>query len=566
MTVGVIILAHSDFHRVEEVARHWAVGGCPVVIHIDKKVRTKEFNALKSAVADCEHIHFSKRHKCEWGMWGIVAATQDAAEKILGMYPQIRHVYLSSGSCVPLRPIQELVGYLDANPDVDFIESAKTSEVSWIVAGLEEERFTLRFPFSWRTQRDTFDKYVKLQRAVGLKRKIPVGLTPHIGSQWWCLTRQTLSAILDDPSRETYDRYFRRVWIPDESYFQSLCRNYSRKIQSRSLTLSKFDFQGKPHMFYDDHLQLLRRSDCFVARKIWPGANRLYDAFLRPPETALKQAEPQPSKIDRLFATATDRRTRGRPGLSMQSRFPNQNWENGLTSESFVVLEGFDYLFEDFQPWLARQLGATVHGHLFAKDKVHFARMEQTFKGALSNSAALRDYNPYAFLRNLIWNTRGQKQIFFFGPFDNNEDIHWEIAKDSNASVCVISGAWLIEHFKSNQNFKDIRADAALRQKIEREHIDALKSPFAKAKSKIWTVADFLEAPVDNLRLVLDSIQPGLGQGLTEAPRLTDLTGFSTFVRGLKNQGMHPYLLGDVVDGDGTDRQAPHNRKPYLVR
>jgi hypothetical protein len=62
--------------------------------------------------------------------------------------------------------------------------------------------------------------------------------------------------------------------------YQTLARQYFSNIESRSLTLSKFDFQGKPHIFYDDHLQLLRRSDCFVARKIWHLAERLYMAFL----------------------------------------------------------------------------------------------------------------------------------------------------------------------------------------------------------------------------------------------------------------------------------------------
>ena len=57
-------------------------------------------------------------------------------------------------------------------------------------------------------------------------------------------------------------------------------RLHAARVESRSLTLSKFDFQGKPHIFYDDHLQLLRRSDCFVARKIWPRANLLYNTFL----------------------------------------------------------------------------------------------------------------------------------------------------------------------------------------------------------------------------------------------------------------------------------------------
>ena len=143
-----------------------------------------------------------------------------------------------------------------------------------------------------------------------------------MGSQWWCLTRQTLSAILEAPDRPALDRYFRRVWIPDESYFQTLARLYSRRLESRSLTLSKFDYQGKPHIFYDDHMQLLRRSDCFVARKIWPDAERLYQTFLGDPDGALPRAEPNPGKIDRIFAKAVERRVYGRPGLYMQSRFP----------------------------------------------------------------------------------------------------------------------------------------------------------------------------------------------------------------------------------------------------
>ena len=169
-------------------------------------------------------------------------------------------MYLASGSCLPLRPVQELRDYLDARQRVDFIESATTADVPWTVGGLDYERFTLRFPFAWKKRRVLFDAYVRLQRRFRFKRKIPNGLVPHMGSQWWCLTRQTLSAILEDPDRETYDRYFQRVWIPDESYFQTMARQYSLEIESRSLTLSKFDYQGKPHIFYNDHLQLLRRA------------------------------------------------------------------------------------------------------------------------------------------------------------------------------------------------------------------------------------------------------------------------------------------------------------------
>ena len=170
-----------------------------------------------------------------------------------------------------------------------------------IVGGLNKERFTLRFPFAWKSQRRLFDAYVNLQRRLGITRRIPDGIVPHLGSQWWCLTRHSLQAILNHPDRARHDRYFRRVWIPDESYFQTLIRQVSTRVESRSLTLSKFDFQGRPHIFYDDHLHLLRRTDAFVARKIWPQADVLYDTYRSPTAALAARREPTPGKIDRLF-------------------------------------------------------------------------------------------------------------------------------------------------------------------------------------------------------------------------------------------------------------------------
>jgi len=566
MTVGVVLLVHTAFDRAEQVARHWVKGGCPVVIHVDKNVSKAKYETFAENLKDLsKHVKFCKRHRCEWGTWGIVAGTLSASEMLLANYKKVTHVYLASGSCMPLRPIKELRRYLENRPRTDFIESATTADVPWTVGGLDRERFTLRFPFSWKTQRRLFDKYVSIQRAVRFKRRVPEGLVPHMGSQWWCLTRHTLSAILQDPERPLYDKYFKRVWIPDESYFQTLARQVSPKIESRSLTLSKFDFQGKPHIFYDDHLQLLRRSDCFVARKIWPHATILYRTFLNDDGSAMKGTEPNPGKIDRIFAKAVDRRTRGRPGLYMQSRWPNQDWENGITSAPYSVFQGFTELFEDFEPWLAKNTSTRVHGHLYAKERAEFDGRQSHFNGALSDSGELRDYNSQMFLTNLIWNTRGERQSFQFGPHDT-QDISWMIARDPNAQVSVISGAWAVPLFQTNRNFADLRVEAAELQKIENEHLNKLRGPYAKARVRIWTMAEFIESPMEVLQVIVDEMTGKAERRLAEAPRMHDLTGFGQFLQNLKNQGMHPYLMGDFPVEPAPLNQAPKQRKPYLVR
>ncbi|MEH6392319.1 MAG: beta-1,6-N-acetylglucosaminyltransferase [Sulfitobacter sp.] len=565
MTVGIVMLVHTALDRAEQVARHWAANGCPVVIHIDKAVPTKARDAFVENLATVPDVVFTTRYRCEWGTWGIVAASQAGSELMLARFPNVRHVYLASGSCLPLRPVSELVSYLAARPHTDFIESATTADVPWTVGGLDHERFTLRFPFSWKRHRYLFDKAVAVQRRLHMKRRLPAGVVPHMGSQWWCLTRQTLSAILQDPDRAEYDRFFKRVWIPDESYFQTLSRKYARRIESRSLTLSKFDFQGKPHIFYDDHLQLLRRSDCFVARKIWPHADRLYEAFLIDAGTALKRTEPNPGKIDRVFAKAVERRTRGRSGLYMQSRFPNEDWENGVTAAPYSVFQGFSDLFDNFEPWLGKATGVRVHGHLFAPDHVHYSDDQSTINGALGTSAAVRDYDSKAFLTNLIWNTRGERQCFQYGPNDN-QDICWHIAKDPNAQLSMITGAWAVQLFKSNKDFADIRRKAAVSQKIESEQIKIFRSPYTKARVRIWTMAEFIEAPIEPLQSILGQIGQTRSHRVSEVPKMVDLRGFGQFLQNLKNQGMHPYLMGDFpIEQDVAMPQKPP-RKPYLVQ
>ncbi|WP_050604611.1 beta-1,6-N-acetylglucosaminyltransferase [Ruegeria sp. 6PALISEP08] len=563
--LGIVMLVHTSLDRAEQVARHWTAAGCPVVVHVDRKVPDGLYTRFVASCSNDPSIVFSERHRCDWGGWGIVAASQSASEMMLEQFPEVRHVFLSSGACLPLRPVQELITYLADRPRVDFIESATTSDVNWTIGGLDHERFTLRFPFSWRKQRKLFDTYVRIQRALGYRRNIPDGLVPHMGSQWWCLTRQTLSAILQDPKRKQYDKYFRHVWIPDESYFQTLSRQYSTHIESRSLTLSKFDYQGRPHIFYDDHLQLLRRSDCFVARKIWPQAERLYQAFLTDQSGAMKPAEPNPSKIDRIFSKAVERRTRGRDGLYMQSRFPRHGSENGLTSSPYSVFQGFSELFDDFESWLATITGTRVHGHLFEPQHAEFAQGETITNGALSDSASLRDYNPTAFLSNLVWNTRGERQCFQFGPRDTQE-INWFLARDKNAQISVITGAWAIPLFRSNLNFSDIRCEAARLQQIETKQLEVLTSVWTKARVRNWTLADFIESPMDPLQSILDEIGVNQTSHLTEVPAMGDLSGFGKFLQNLKNQGMHPYLMGDFPVDDVFGPQTKPFRKPYLVQ
>jgi hypothetical protein len=112
-----------------------------------------------------------------------VAATQDRGRSDAGGFPRRSSACLSRPApACPCARFAELIAYLDRAPATDFIESVNDRRCGWTIGGLNEERFTLRFPFSWRNQRWLFDRYVKLQRAVGFKRTFPTASCPILAA------------------------------------------------------------------------------------------------------------------------------------------------------------------------------------------------------------------------------------------------------------------------------------------------------------------------------------------------------------------------------------------------
>ncbi|TRD22635.1 beta-1,6-N-acetylglucosaminyltransferase [Palleronia caenipelagi] len=545
MRLGIVMLCHSALDRAAQVVRHWSDNGCPVVIHVDRKVPEDVYARFVDKIGDLPDVAVCDRIQCNWGDWSLVEATQLAASELLGTFPNLDYVLLTSGTCLPLRPVPELTTYLEDHRGVNFIESVTCEEVPWIQGGLGHERFTLRFPFSWKRTKRLFDAFVALQRRVGYKRKIPSGLVPHMGSQWWCLVREDLEAILNHHRRAEFDRYFKGVWIPDESYFQTLIRQVSDRIESRSLTLAKFDFQGRPHLFYDDHLELLRRSKCFLVRKVWPQADKLYDTFLSGDNTSWGDDEPEPGRIARICSSALERRVRGRPGLYMVGRFPRNDSEFIRTSARYAVFEGFGDLFENFPGWIERRTGFRCHGHLFAPERAEFADGAKLVSGALSDNAKLRDYNATGFLTNLLWNTRGRRQAFLYGPRDT-KGVGGFIASDVNADVVVLTGAWAVRLFCENLPFAEARRRAAELQQREADHLKELRQSWARARVQVWSLADFLRNPSDNLDNIINDISPAPSRSVLQLPPMVDLRGFRQFLQNLKNEGMDPYLVGDL--------------------
>lgn len=276
--IAYILLCHKDPLAIIRQAERLTAAGDYMSIHFDASAKPKYFEQISAALKDNPNVTFAaKRIKCGWGEWSLVQATLNAVTSAVEAFPRATHFYMLSGDCMAIKSAEYTHQFLDDN-DADFIESFDYFNSNWIKTGWREERLIYRHLVNERVYKKLFYAMFEVQKRLGLKRKIPSDLQVMIGSQWWCLRRQTIEWLLNFiKKRRDVIRFFRWTWIPDETFFQTLVRHLvpENEIQSRTLTFLMFTDYGMPVTFYNDHYELLLSQDYLFARKISPEAQDL---------------------------------------------------------------------------------------------------------------------------------------------------------------------------------------------------------------------------------------------------------------------------------------------------
>jgi hypothetical protein len=276
--IAFILLCHKDPEAIIRQAGQLTAAGDFIAIHFDARAPASAYSRIREALADNPSVTFAARRlKCGWGEWSLVGATIEAVRAALAAFPEATHLYMLSGDCMAIKSAAYAHRFLDS-ADVDYIESFDFFESGWIKTGMVKERLIYRHWFNERTQKWLYYKSIEMQRRFGLERAIPADIQMMIGSQWWCLRRRTVEAILGFiTQRPDVLRFFRTTWIPDETFFQTLVRHLVPRVEirSRTLTFLMFTDYGMPVTFCNDHYDLLLAQDSLFARKISPEALRL---------------------------------------------------------------------------------------------------------------------------------------------------------------------------------------------------------------------------------------------------------------------------------------------------
>ena len=414
--IAFLLLAHEHPALCARLVSRLLEDGDGVFLHLDAKCDDQfrpEFEAQLGPVP--EQVHWVDRVAVDWGGWSMVEATLSGLRAIRTAQGTDRfdYVYLLSGADYPTQSLASLRAYLQRNPDRDFIEHKPADTVPWVAGGFQRERYLYRHWLSWRKHPRLFSLNTEVQKRLGLKRRFPEGLTPHIGSQWWVLRWSTCEQVLDTlAARPALERFFRSTVVPDELFFQTLVAslNPAEAVEDRHLTLYEFTEEGVPVVYYDGHEDLLAKQPFFFARKLSPRALELRDSL----DTITQRAsDPEPPvHQDAAVGRVSDayqrflrehqaglwgQRSWGRPGLSPLGELER------LKMPYFVLLaHGPGRLLPARQSipvsreWLC-------HGPLFDPEQtIQLSRFVAAATGYGAQDQALRDQDRPGFLADVL--------------------------------------------------------------------------------------------------------------------------------------------------------------------
>jgi hypothetical protein len=292
VTVAYLILAHQNPDQLLRLVAALPASS-PVMIHFDLRVDPALYKRSIALLSNRPQLSFVKRHKCWWGAFGIVQGTISLIQTLVASNAHFDYATLLSGSDYPIKSNYEIAAFLDRNRGSEFIES-----------------FLLTAPNRWtghegyyKAPEKVLCRHIRLRSRVlrlpGL-RKMPKGLQPFGGSQWWTLSREAIIYIAHFVERTPeFLSFSKHSFIPDESFIQTIVSNshLASRVTGDDLKLTVWDRLTPPYpaILTLDDLDMLRASDKLFARK--------FD--VRVDETILRALDDRNARIDAAYPSTS---------------------------------------------------------------------------------------------------------------------------------------------------------------------------------------------------------------------------------------------------------------------
>jgi hypothetical protein len=269
MKLAYLILGHAHPEQIIRTIEALRPTASLFVVHLDQRAGRQIEETMRQYALGVRDVLLAPRHRCYWGSYGIMRATFACIRTLLAHGMPFDYAALISGQDYPVRSAVEFSEFFAAHPEAEFIEAFPLNQPNrWTPQG---GRFQAMARVEWRT-------FFLRSRVFSFRgrRRFYGGWVPYGGSQWWCLSRVAVEWV-DGYVRghAGLRRFFRFVFIPDESMIQSMVGNSPFRERIAAETLTYIDWEQPnpkyPRTLEDDgDFERVRASGKLFARKMDP--------------------------------------------------------------------------------------------------------------------------------------------------------------------------------------------------------------------------------------------------------------------------------------------------------
>lgn len=217
MRIAHIILAHRLPQQLARLITRLKYTQDSLLLHIDARSPLAPFEQALQPLGRSHVPVPLPRTKCRWGGFGLVEASLTGIRNALAVRPRPDYLCLLSGQDYPLATRERMEARLGGSDGAAFLEHFSLPREGFTDGGgLDRlERFYLRPSRRWSFP----NRFVPLVP----RRRLPAGLLPYAGTQFWFLPADIAQDVLDAVNADPQIiRFFRHSFVPDESFFQML--------------------------------------------------------------------------------------------------------------------------------------------------------------------------------------------------------------------------------------------------------------------------------------------------------------------------------------------------------
>jgi core-2/I-Branching enzyme len=265
MMMATVITLYKQPQLAEMLLRAMSHPGYHFYLHIDKKVDIKPYEYLFNFP---NVFLIKKRFDIKWAGYSMVEALLEGMNQALNSginYDFINHI---SGQDYPIKPINQLHDFFEANKDRNFLACETAPSDWWQGAKMRYEDYHFQdsnMPGSYR--------FAKFLSSILPKRKLPFSYTLYGGllGAYWTITTDAAQYILRYLEENKKAReFFRKTWGPDEFLFNTLIMNSPFKATVVNNNYRYIDWSEggwHPKILKVEDFDKLSETQAFFARK-----------------------------------------------------------------------------------------------------------------------------------------------------------------------------------------------------------------------------------------------------------------------------------------------------------